>query len=97
MSTIGVIALFDFIFLITIIAVVVLIFSILSGYGGVVGKAFNIIGWGTVIMGISYIIETIFINLPGHHQAYAIIFIHHFLVAFGFVMIAYGFKILMKK
>jgi hypothetical protein len=97
MDTIGFIAIFDFAFLVAVIIAVIWIFSALSGYGGMVGKSFEIVGWGTVIMGVSHIIEVISLNLPGHHEAYLIIFAHHFFAAFGFIMIAYGFNILMKK
>jgi len=93
----GLVSILDFIFLITVILSVIWIFSILSGYGGLIGKSFKIIGWGAVIMGISHIIEVISLSLPEHHSAYLIIFTHHLLATLGFIMIAYGFKMLMKK
>ena len=97
MDTNELITIFDFIFLVTVIISVIWIFSILSGYGGVVGKAFKVVGWGTVIMGASHIIEVVSLKLPDHHEAIFITIGHHFLAAFGFFMIAYGFNMLMKK
>lgn len=87
----------DFIFLIGITLSFIWIFSIVSGYGGVVGESFKMIGWGAIVMGVSHIVEAVSLYLPNHHEAYSVILLHHFLAVSGFIIMAFGFKKLIKK
>ena len=91
------VAILDVIFLVIIVLSVIWIFSIVSGYGGMIGRSFKMVGWGAVLMGLSHIIEAVSLYFPEHHEAFFVIFFHHFLAVVGFMMIAYGFKVLIKK
>ncbi len=72
------------------------LFSIVSGYGGKIGKAFRFIGWGSLTMALSHIVELVTFYLPIHDE-YLFIFTHRFLATVGFLIVAYGFKVLIKK
>ncbi|KKP74536.1 MAG: hypothetical protein UR79_C0004G0025 [Candidatus Campbellbacteria bacterium GW2011_GWD1_35_49] len=87
----------DMSFLVAIFFSVIWIFSIVSGYGGEIGKSLKMIGWGVVLMGISYFVEIWSLTLPDHHEAYLIVFFHHLLSTIGFLIIAFGFKKFIKK
>lgn len=67
----------------------------LKGYGGLIGESLARVGYGTVIIGLSQIIETIRldylrIDLP------TLEIVHHLIFILGLVLIAIGFKRLME-
>ena len=57
----------DILFLIAVFGSVIWIFSIVSGYGGVIGKSLKMIGWGVVLIGIAYFFHIFSLRLPYHH------------------------------
>lgn len=85
----------------TIFSAVILLLSIwillkLSGHGGFVGSSLNLIGYGTVVLGLSQVIETVrldYWNIQPEMMEMA----HHFIFIMGLVMIAIGFRNLMGK
>lgn len=91
------ISILDIVFLVTIFGSVIWIFSLVSGYGGFVGKALSMIGWGTALMGISHIAEVASLYLPNHHDADLVVLIHHLVASISFILIALGFKLFIKK
>ncbi|MBU1558096.1 hypothetical protein KKC45_03990 [Patescibacteria group bacterium] len=86
----------DFILLATLLGSASWLFAVMSRYGGSVGKSFRIIGWGSLVMASSHLTEVITFYLSVH-DIYALMFFHRFLATVGFVVIAYGFKTLVKK
>ena len=72
------------------------LFSVVSKYGGPIGKSFKTIGWGSLLMASSHLIEVFTFYLP-LHDSYSFMFLHRLLATVGFVIIAYGFKTLIGK
>ncbi len=82
------------IFTLIIIVLSVWILSKLIGRGGFIGKALSKIGYGTVIIGFSQVIETSefnFFNIGASMMQ----LLHHFIFIIGLSLIAWGFKDLM--
>ena len=86
----------DIVLLVVLLSSASWLFVVMSRYGGSVGRSFRIIGWGSIIMAVSHLIEVFTFYLPWH-DTYGFMFTHRFLATMGFVTIAYGFKILVKK
>ena len=83
----------DLVLLIILLTSAVWLFSVVSRYGGSIGKSFKIIGWGSIVMASAHLTEV----LTAHffmHDVYALMFLHRFLATVGFVVIAYGFRTL---
>lgn len=70
--------------------------SIVTGYGGFIGKAFNYIGWGVVILGIAHLLETVMFRAFGV-ETEIVEFVHRLIILAGFLLIIHGFKLFIKK
>ncbi len=86
----------DFVLLFILLISAIWIFFMISGYGGSVGRSLKIIGWGSIIMALSHLLEVSVAHLS-IHNVYAFMFLHRFFATAGFVIIAFGFKTLVKK
>lgn len=67
----------------------------LRGYGGLIGKSLSNIGYGTVILGFSQIIETLPLEFLAIETT-TLESIHHLIFLIGLILIAVGFKRLME-
>jgi len=67
----------------------------LKGYGGLIGESLTKVGYGTVILGFSQIIETIDTTFL-HVDASVMEMIHHLIFIVGLTFLALGFKRLME-
>jgi hypothetical protein len=65
--------------------------TIVAGYGGFVGKALDTIGWGAVVLGVSYFIYTIAIDRFGINSP-SVLLAYRLVVLFGFILLLIGFK-----
>ncbi len=70
--------------------------SIVIGYGGFIGKAFNLIGWGVVILGMAHLLETVMFRAFGVDTV-MVEFIHRLVILAGFVLITKGFRMFIKN
>ncbi len=70
--------------------------SIVTGYGGFIGKAFNLIGWGVIVLGVAHLAETVMFRALGV-DIEAVEFFHRLIILIGFVLIIKGFKLFIKK
>ncbi|MFA6006886.1 MAG: hypothetical protein WC764_04155 [Candidatus Paceibacterota bacterium] len=68
----------------------------LKGYGGVIGRSLNSIGYGTVVLGFSQVLESAVPDSFGIDPE-TIHMSHHFIFIVGLTMVAWGFKNLMDK
>lgn len=76
--------------LILIAAAVWMIF-VIKGTDGVVGKAFSLIAWGVILLGLAHVIETITFEVLHLHIA-LVELLHRLIVLAGFVVLILGFK-----
>ncbi len=86
----------DLVFFTTLVASSIWLFFILTGYEGLVGKSFKIIGWGALVFGLSRIFEKFLLQFFGSYINLIELFTH-FLEAVSFLLILYGFKIFLGK
>lgn len=86
---------FDLIFFTILVASSIGLFILLRGYGGLIGKYFEIIGWGSLVFGFSRILEKFFSQF--FEGIYPLTLLVHFLEAVSFLLILYGFRLLFKK
>lgn len=70
--------------------------SIVTGYGGFIGKAFNLIGWGVIVLGIAHLAETVMFRALGV-ETVIVEFVHRLIILAGFLLIIHGFKLFIKK
>jgi hypothetical protein len=68
----------------------------LTGHGGFVGQSFAKIGYGTIIIGLSQIVETIGINFIDI-DVQTVEFVYRVFLLMGITFIAMGIKNLMTK
>ena len=68
----------------------------LTGHGGLVGESLAKIGYGTVIIGLSQIVETTGLNLFKIDFS-TIEIVHRFILTVGIFLITWGFNNLMSK
>lgn len=78
---------FDFIL---VIAAVWMIFTI-RPVGGLWGKAFTLIAWGMMLLGLTHLLETIMVDIF-KMDGELVEFLHRLVFLVGFAMIAVGFK-----
>jgi len=78
-----------------LIGMAIWMITIVTGYGGIVGRAFNTIGWGAIIMGVAHFIETISFGLLGWNPE-IIEVSHRVIVLLGFILIVMGFRKFMQ-
>lgn len=82
--------------LILIAASVWMIF-VIRGLGGLVGKAFSLLAWGAILLGIAHITETVlfalgvFSGMGPEQEAAVIELIHRLQVLLGFIFLVFGF------
>jgi len=69
--------------------------TIVMGYSGRIGRAFNIIGIGALILGIAHLTETIVLKIFGFGHG-SVEFSHRFLVFIGFSLMIIGFRMFIK-
>lgn len=72
------------------------VLRILIGYGGLLGRALNLIGVGTVIIGGAQLIETVSSTLL-NFDVPTVELVHRLLLVLGFVFIFIGYRNMMKK
>jgi len=70
--------------------------AIVTGYGGVIGKAFTVIAWGAIILGLAHFIETITFKVFGLPQD-LVELSHRLIVLFGFMLIVLGFRMFVRE
>ena len=81
---------------ITLIALAIWMLQIVMGYGGVIGKAFTVIGWGAFILGIAHLVETVMFKGFGLDQD--VVELSHRLIVFvGFALVVVGFKMFVRN
>ena len=64
-------------------------------YGGVLGKSFTVIGWGSFILGIAHLTETLMIRafeIPNN----LVEFSHRIIVLVGFALVVIGFRMFVR-
>ena len=69
--------------------------SLVTGYGGVLGKSFTVIGWGSFILGIAHLTETLMIRafeIPNN----LVEFSHRIIVLVGFALVVIGFRMFVR-
>lgn len=72
----------------------------LTGYGGVIGKALNMIGYGIITIGLSQFIETVglyFLGDAGMNVVEIVHFVHRFVLLSGMLLVFFGFRRLMNE
>jgi hypothetical protein len=71
----------------------------LTGFGGVMGEALNMVGYGIIIVGLSQFIETIGLYFLSSEMGIAEIvhFGHRLVLLSGMLLVFFGFSRLMKK
>ncbi|MFA5842016.1 MAG: hypothetical protein WC835_03615 [Candidatus Paceibacterota bacterium] len=65
--------------------------KIVAGFGGFIGKALDTIGWGTVVLGVSYFVYTLAIYRLGINTP-SVLLAYRLVVLFGFILLLSGFK-----
>lgn len=70
--------------------------SIVTGYGGFIGRAFNLIGWGVIVLGMAHLAETVMFRAFGVDTE-MVEFLHRLIILIGFVLIIKGFRLFIKK
>jgi hypothetical protein len=68
----------------------------LNRYGGFIGAILSKIGYGTIILGLSQIIETPGLNFFNLEDA-TMDMVHHLVFIVGLSLIAWGFRDLLEK
>ncbi len=76
----------------------ILILVKLTGYGGLIGDALKMIGYGVIIIGISQFIETIGLYAMGEemHSTDVVHFFHRLVLLSGMLLVFFGFRKLME-
>ena len=71
----------------------------LTGYGGAIGEALTMVGYGTIIIGVSQFIETVGLYfLSGDMSTVEIVhFVHRLVLLTGMLLVFFGFRKLMNK
>ena len=71
----------------------------LTGYGGSIGKALNMVGYGIIVIGLSQFIETIGLYFLNSEMSTVEIvhFAHRLVLLTGMFLVFFGFKKLMDK
>lgn len=71
----------------------------LTGYGGLIGDALKLIGYGVIIIGASQFIETIGLYAMGGDMGTADIvhFFHRLVLLSGMLLVFFGFRNLMER
>ena len=72
----------------------------LTGYGGPIGHALNMVGWGIITVGVSQFIETAglyFLGGAGMGTVEIVHFSHRLVLLAGMLLIFFGFKKLMNE
>ena len=72
----------------------------LTGYGGPIGQALNMVGYGIITIGISQFIETVglyFLGNAGMGTVEIVHFFHRFVLLSGMLLVFFGFKKLMNE
>lgn len=85
-------------FLIDVVLIIMAVWmlTLVLGYSGSIGRAFNIIGVGVLILGITHILETIILKVFGFGYG-AVELLHRLLVLVGFSLIIIGFRMIVKN
>ncbi|OGD67643.1 hypothetical protein A2442_03665 [Candidatus Campbellbacteria bacterium RIFOXYC2_FULL_35_25] len=86
----------DLIFFSILVGSSLLLFIMLRGYGGSIGKSFGIIGWGALVFGFACILEKFLLQFFGSYGSLISIF-KNFLDATALLLILYGFKSFLGK
>ena len=86
----------DMFFFLILVASSIGLFVILRGYGGMIGNSFRMISWGALVFGLSRIFEKFLLLFFADYSS-AIVVFTHFLEAFSFLLILYGFKFFLQK
>lgn len=79
-----------------LIAMSIWMLTIVTGYGGDIGRAFTVIGWGAFILGIAHLVETITFEVFGLSQ-FAVELSHRLIVIVGFALVVIGFQMFVQK
>ena len=71
----------------------------LTGYGGVIGEALTMVGYGIIIVGLSQFIETIGLYFLSSDMGVegVVHFVHRLVLLTGMLLVFFGFKKLMDK
>ncbi|MDD3531181.1 MAG: hypothetical protein PHV99_01120 [Candidatus Pacebacteria bacterium] len=72
----------------------------LTGYGGPIGQALNMVGYGIITIGVSQFIETVglyFLGDAGMGIVEIVHFFHHLVLLAGMLLVFFGFKKLMNE
>ncbi|MBU4480152.1 hypothetical protein KKG48_01770 [Patescibacteria group bacterium] len=86
----------DLVFFSTLVASSIWLFIILTGYEGLIGKSFKLIGWGALVFGFARILEKFLLQFFGSYFGFIELAVHFF-EALSFLLILYGFKIFLGK
>jgi len=81
---------------ITLIIMSFWMLTLVMGYGGAIGRAFNMVGIGAVILGFAHLTETIILKVFGFGHG-TVEFSHRFLVFIGFSLMIIGFRMFIKN
>lgn len=79
-----------------LIAMSVWMLTIVTGYGGYIGRSFRVIGWGAFILGIAHLVETITFEVFGFSQ-FVVELSHRIIIVVGFALIIIGFQMFVQK
>ncbi|MDO8601793.1 MAG: hypothetical protein Q7R62_01515 [bacterium] len=71
----------------------------LTGFGGVIGEALNMIGYGIIVIGLSQFIETLGLYFLNSEMGIVEIvhFVHRLVLLSGMLLVFFGFRKLMNK
>lgn len=72
----------------------------LKGFGGVIGKSLNMVGYGIITIGVSQFIETIglyFLGDAGMSTVEIVHFFHRLVLLTGMLLVFFGFRRLLEK
>lgn len=71
----------------------------LTGYGGVIGEALTMVGYGIIVIGLSQFIETIGLYFLSSDMSVVgvIHFVHRLVLLTGMFLIFFGFRKLLDK
>lgn len=71
-----------------------------TGYGGVIGKALTMVGYGIIIIGLSQFFETagLYLFSTSEMSTLEVVhFVHHLVLFIGMALVFWGFEKLMNK
>jgi hypothetical protein len=66
--------------------------TVVKYFGGLFGKAFNLITWGAIILGMAHLLETITFQFFPQIETDQAEFLHRIIVLIGFVVVTVGFQ-----